>query len=61
MNFTQWLPTAVVVSGVIGMAYVAHATLKRHEEVISALVEKVQELETAVAVLHATRKGGGTA
>lgn len=58
MNLTQWLPTVVVVSGIVGMAYVAQATLKRHEETLGDLVDKVQELRTDVAVLKATTKGG---
>jgi hypothetical protein len=58
MNFAQWTPTVVVIATLIGMGYVAQATLKRHEGVIAGLVDKVQGLETDVAVLKATQKPG---
>lgn len=57
MTVIQWTPTLVAVASIIGMAFVAQSTLQRHESDISALRDKVQELETDVAVLKATRKG----
>ena len=58
MSLLAWTPTVVAIASVIGMAFVAQSTLQRHESDIAALRDKVQELETEVAVLKATRKGG---
>lgn len=58
MSILSWTPTLVAIASVIGMAFVAQSTLQRHESDLSALRNKVQELETEVAVLKATRKGG---
>jgi len=59
-SFSQWVPTFIAVASVIGTAFVANSTINRHERDIETLRDKVQELETSVAVLRAMcgRKGG---
>lgn len=62
MNTFQWTPTIIAIATVIGTAFVANATLNRHDRDIETLKGKVQDLETALAVLKATSgKGGGSA
>lgn len=58
MNLFQWTPTVVAIASIVGMGFVAQSTLQRHESALSELRDKVQALETEVAVLKATRKGG---
>lgn len=58
MNLFQWTPTIIAIASVIGMAFVAHSTLQRHESDLAVLRGKIQHLETTVAVLKATRGGG---
>ena len=57
MDLYKWTPTIVAIASLIGMGFVAQSTLNRHESDISALRDKVQELETEVAVLKATKGG----
>ena len=57
MDLFKWTPTIVAIASLIGMGFVAQSTLNRHEADISALRDKVQELETDVAVLKATKGG----
>lgn len=54
-HLTQWLPTITTACVVVGVAFVADSSIKRHEQVLTTLVAKVQALETKVAVLEATK------
>ena len=56
-QLTHWLPTLTTACIVVGVAFVADSSIKRQEKLLSDLVSKVQELETKVAVLEATKKG----
>jgi len=57
-SLTQFVPAVIAVATVIGTAFVANSTISRHERDIETMREKVQELETAVAVIKAMLKGG---
>ena len=69
MTLYQWTPTLVAVATLIGLGFVAQSTLQRHEADLAALRQKhddevdalrrdLSALETEVAVLKATRRGG---
>lgn len=44
-QLTHWLPTLTTAAVVVGVAFVADSSIKRHESTLSKLVDKVQELE----------------
>lgn len=55
-QLSHWLPTITTACVVVGVAFVADSSIKRHENVLATLVAKVQALETKVAVLEAMQK-----
>lgn len=59
MSLYHWLPAIVAIATVIANAAITYASVSRHEKVIEDLREAVQELRTEVAVLKATKGGGG--
>lgn len=52
-QLTHWLPTLTTAAVVVGVAFVADSSIKRHENVLTSLVEKVHKLSEEVAVLKA--------
>ena len=56
-QFTSWLPTITTAAVVVGVAFVADSSIKRHEGVISDHEKRLRDLETTVAVLEAKQKG----
>lgn len=59
MDLAHWMPTVTTAAIVIGMAFVADSSIKRHEKSIEDMREDLAQLKTDVAVLKATQKGGG--
>src|SRR5690242_8168708 len=51
MQFASWLPTITTACIVVGMAFVADSSIRRHEASIKELNDKVQDLEQDMAVL----------
>ena len=55
-QISQWIPTIVTAFGIVALAAVADSNIKRHDASILVLVDKVQTLETEVAVLKEQQK-----
>ena len=53
-HLTQWLPTITTACVVVGVAFVADSSIKRHEKVLEGLVGKVQELEKDMVAVRTT-------
>ena len=59
MDLAHWMPTVTTAAIVVGMAFVADSSIKRHEKVIEEMRDDIAQLKTDVAVLQATRQRGG--
>jgi len=57
-HLTQWLPTITTACVVVGVAFVADSSIKRHEAVLTDNQKRIGALETKVAVLEAKLEKG---
>jgi len=53
-QLAHWMPTLTTAAVVVGIAFVADSSIKRHEKVLEGLVGKVQELEKDMVAVRTT-------